>query len=797
MSIIQSDLHKHKFKWMNLELGLIDELKELLQILAHPSAPEHEGSLLFFLNTETLESIFTLNFIDKITNYPDNNYGKPIYDKTLDFFTALLNFFITFYLKKDFFLLEKIEIEEIDTLTPFARQRIREKNQNNTFILNKYFKEFNLTDFATKIVNKFIIGLSQRWINENQRAHFFSVQISKMLFEYSLLNIDDCERVKNVLYQKIQNLRLLEGIIEQEPNDFPAEQITNDFIKIREYYGEFLLSLAYFKQDQELINFFETVYKKVDVKDTRKKSFFHKFQKNFEEAESFEKYLPFENNFFFEKEYSRKSIEIFGYTLSQQKIRGKSLISKSSETISRNFMYLFSNNNDPYTKSLKLMVDDQYRNYFSMRQNFTPYDSFFENFLYEFKHIIEIDMKKHIFRENIILNDVEDFLLNLMAKVGLKEFSSLKEEMNLDKVNIKMQFQMCENNFGFIIQNLLSIYLEDIKKENKEKLLDIMLFLLQYYLIDNCDNQSIFFQEKIFNKYFDKMINVFPHQTVLFLYNISINFPKIIVTKSYTLEIFLNYHHYLYKTFYLDRQNYKPEGFVTLRRILKIIDLHLKKELLKIFVETPANDIVVAENLLKFKEILSMEEIDSVVINYKSLKNNENTDRYEYLMDFLLFLSDVLQIRYTNKTYESLIKVFNLKNLRELINLDKYNLHLRSIAIELFDTLHVDIKDHLIDDREKYYRDQPKINTYEEDIVINIESYRTIISFIVEEINFFTEEFERYEHDVNDRQFFYDYVHNGILGVLGKLSNFCLTLTDANLYHFIGNYILDNLLHFL
>ena len=116
---------------------------------------------------------------------------------------------------------------------------------------------------------------------------------------------------------------------------------------------------------------------------------------NFEEPEKYESYLPFNENFFFEREYSRKAIEMFGYVVSQQKIKGKSLISKSAETIARNFMYLFSNNNDPYTKSLKLINDDQYRQFFSMKQSLTKVDHFFEDFLSEFNELIKKDMRKY------------------------------------------------------------------------------------------------------------------------------------------------------------------------------------------------------------------------------------------------------------------------------------------------------------------------------------------------------------------------------------------------------------------
>ena len=251
---------------------------------------ELDGRLLFFLNTETLESIFPLDFIDNITNYPDNNHGKPIYDKTQDFFTSLLNFFINFYLKKDFYMLEKMPVLEIDTLTPFARQRIREKNQNTCYINQKYFRGFILSDFVIKIVCKFIIGLSQRWINDTQRVHYYGLHMCKMLLEYSLLSENECEKIKNVLYQKIQNLKLLEKIIDNEPESFPIDSIVNDFIKIRECYGEFMLSMAYLKQDQELIKFFDIVYKNADLKENVRQSF---FWRTYEIPVNYENHLGF------------------------------------------------------------------------------------------------------------------------------------------------------------------------------------------------------------------------------------------------------------------------------------------------------------------------------------------------------------------------------------------------------------------------------------------------------------------------------------------------------------------------
>lgn len=275
-----------------------------------------------------------------------------------------------------------------------------------------------------------------------------------------------------------------------------------------------------------------------------------------------------------------------------------------------------------------------------------------------------------------------------------------------------------------------------------------------------------------------------------------------LAVKSYTLEILLNWKVMLFKKFYLEKGDHNSEGFVTLNRLLKILAIYLKKENNQIFSEYPANDLVIGENLIKCQEIFSMEEIKSLILDYSKSKTEKAiSDRYEYMHTFMYFVTDVLQIRYSNKTYEFLSKRLTVKNIREIINVNPYDLRVRGLMIEFFDTLHVDIKDHLIDEREKYFLYEPKINKYDEDIVVNIENYKLVFIFILEELDFIASEYDHFENDLMQKKYFYDYVYNGILGVIAKLSNFCLTLTDSQLNPFIAgllkNFILINFNFFL
>lgn len=61
-------------------------------------------------------------------------------------------------------------------------------------IREKYFdSEFNVFQFAIKLLKKFIPGASWRWIGGNHKAHIYALEICKILIEYGLLTDQEIE----------------------------------------------------------------------------------------------------------------------------------------------------------------------------------------------------------------------------------------------------------------------------------------------------------------------------------------------------------------------------------------------------------------------------------------------------------------------------------------------------------------------------------------------------------------------------------------------------------------------------
>ena len=171
--------------------------------------------------------------------------------------------------------------------------------------MDKYFtSNFNLANFAFKCVTHFIYSASWRWIGSNHKAHIHAIEIYKILMEYKLLDADQAETMKNLLYGKIQNLKNLEESIHKEitekSNDYSAKIWIEGAKKCREFYCEILIHFLYFKQDEEVIKFLIT-----EGKNDSKNS----------------KITNFNKSILFEKEFGKKLIDfILGYVLSQDKV---------------------------------------------------------------------------------------------------------------------------------------------------------------------------------------------------------------------------------------------------------------------------------------------------------------------------------------------------------------------------------------------------------------------------------------------------------------------------------------------
>ena len=113
------------FRWDDMEVTSITDRSEYAKMI---QTMDFKSNRLTFMNPIAIEKMFSLEYIDLITNFPDYTFGQPIYNQSLNFYSYLLELFTNFYIERDFSVLDKIDAQDIETYSPIARHYIREKN---------------------------------------------------------------------------------------------------------------------------------------------------------------------------------------------------------------------------------------------------------------------------------------------------------------------------------------------------------------------------------------------------------------------------------------------------------------------------------------------------------------------------------------------------------------------------------------------------------------------------------------------------------------------------------------------
>ena len=183
-------LKNSKFRWEDIDLSAIEDRTELLLLLNKPIP----NLILPIISTRPFELFFPLKFLDLIAERPNNWFGEAVYNKSLEYYTCLLECFLQFYLEKDLCFLDKLESEDMKSYSLIGRRNVREKNQRNEEIKSRYFNDiFNLKNFALKLVRNFIPAATWRWIGANHKCHILSIKLCKILIEYQFLTLNEIE----------------------------------------------------------------------------------------------------------------------------------------------------------------------------------------------------------------------------------------------------------------------------------------------------------------------------------------------------------------------------------------------------------------------------------------------------------------------------------------------------------------------------------------------------------------------------------------------------------------------------
>ena len=161
------------------------------------------------------------------------------------------------------------------------------------------------------------------------------------------------------------------------------------------------------------------------------------------------------------------------------------------------------------------------------------------------------------------------------------------------------------------------------------------------------------------------------------------------------------------------------------------------------------------------------------------LTRKKNDSKLEFLMNFFSLLQISTSYRYTDAVYIKLNEMLNMENIKKLIYACKNNLRFKSTFLELYGNIHIDFKNHLINNRSNYYYTKPGDMQYEEDAFYDKE-YDKTIDLLIEQLRIVIQDGGNMKNNNDSSQFFY-FANSAVLGNLVKLINYIFVIKEEDL----------------
>lgn len=242
---------KDEFSWEILDN--YNEIRELTQLKNFTLKSSKKELLSLVGNFDIFRDIFPLEMIKSFTLKPYYLFGTPIYDQTLRIQSDLLQIFMVFHFQRDCRFLRKIDGETYEISEVFSRIQIRDYNRSKKEIVEKYLSpEFNLKEYVYSLFEIYFPNVTWRYIGAGHYAHRIALQISELMFQVGLWELEDLDRLCSVLLEKTENLVTLEEACIKDSNklsqNFNLElcQLVHD---IKGYLSLNLLHIVYLMND--------------------------------------------------------------------------------------------------------------------------------------------------------------------------------------------------------------------------------------------------------------------------------------------------------------------------------------------------------------------------------------------------------------------------------------------------------------------------------------------------------------------------------------------------------------------
>lgn len=603
-----------------------------------------------------------------------------------------------------------------------------------------------------------------------------------MLIEYGLLDEAQCDEIKQALYLKIPVYRSLETIIDRDSSTI-SEYWVNIWYEglksIREYYCEILINYLYMKKDNEVL----ALMQKLLVQKENNEQITLNFLKN---------NISFNNSIVFEESFSKKMMEfIDGYLVSQNTINKKYITSSMKiDGIIDNFLQNFSNVEDPYLKSLRILRDQDFENYLAeMKMN--PYNRIDLSSIA--KELLKIRARiiqgSYTYKESQMFKDLEQILDNLNDKIHFIE--AIQEN---SKNIYHEQKALFNADIPMTIELIISCFSNELKNSEFHSLIEKFCLLIEFFHKDNLEHHSIHLVENNFWNY-ENLLYVFPAEISKCLLNIAKDNAQVVYVKEYILDVILCIFGKQLKS---DEKN--KSCYQSLINVIDILILHHQEQYEKVFDWIPEYDVRITMDLVSYNELFAADEIEKLLTTYKDSDSLEDM-RLNFLMNLLKLLQKSTSYRFVETSYKKINETYNIDRLTKLIKLAGNNIEFRKIFYELYTNIHIDFKDHLVNNRADYYCTKPADMQYEEDPFYDKE-YNKTLDLISEEIKWIMENFSN-QTDLfqSNSQQYLDYFSETVMVSLIRLINYFSIIKEGDLHKLnkyinkleeVSNFLFDN-----
>jgi hypothetical protein len=214
-----------------------------------------------FGNTKFLNNAFKIEYFK---NFCEINLGKvggsQIYDEGLRAISYMLEFFVNFYLCQELSFKPVLKTKNIYLYDPCFRERVREQNQSDPDILSVFFTPtFNVKSFIMHCLSTYFPNVSWRWLGGKQFAHYMTLKMILVLFEYGLWSHDELDNLITKIYSTSEILSNLESnmkkdILAKTFSEYQIEEWTVLSTKCRKKIASIFIHIMLMHLDCEIMS---------------------------------------------------------------------------------------------------------------------------------------------------------------------------------------------------------------------------------------------------------------------------------------------------------------------------------------------------------------------------------------------------------------------------------------------------------------------------------------------------------------------------------------------------------------